>query len=128
MRPQRRHWSPRAIATDNVSPVTDVETRNWLATGKLISLVRTTELIGAIRDGLGVALEQADESMVLQTGDEALLISLSFSVLLAWAQGGIVPLEEDWRCLLVQVRNPSDTLGPTTALASEDISTDVAEG
>ena len=78
---------PRAIATYNVSPVTYAETRIWLATGKLISLVRTTELIGAIRDGLGVALEQADESMVLQTGDEALLISLSFSVLLAWAQG-----------------------------------------
>src|SRR3954447_10439670 len=90
---------PRAAATYRVTHVNYSDTRAWLGAGEIISLVRTTELIEAVGEGLGVALEQADSAMVMAPGDEALLISLSFSVLLAWAEGGIVPLEDDWRCV-----------------------------
>lgn len=57
---------------------------------------------------MGVTLTQADVSMALRPGDEALLITLSFGVLLAWAQGKIPPLPEDWRVLLLTVKAPGD--------------------
>lgn len=107
---------PRSSARYVVNPVDFAAAREWLSGGQVTSLVRTTELIGAIRGGLGVALEQSDASMALREGDEALLISLSFSVLLAWAEGGIVPLEDDWRCLMLRVDAPAAaTGGPSTA-------------
>jgi hypothetical protein len=84
-------------------------------------------LIEAIQEGLGVGLEQSDGAMALAPGDEALLISLSFSVLLAWAEGGIVPLEDDWRCVLLAVEEPRAVVPPLAAAASEGLATDVAE-
>jgi hypothetical protein len=78
-------------------------------------------LIGSIRECFGVALAQADQPMALRPGDQALLVSLSFSVLLAWAQGQIAPLEEDWRCFLLEVETgaPADVM-PAGAAAVED--------
>jgi len=72
-----------------------------------VSLVRTTELISAIEAGLGVSLVQSEASIALRDGDEAVLIGLSFGVLLAWAEGKIAPLAEDWRCLSLIVQNSS---------------------
>ena len=118
---------PRTLATYHVTPVDYNEARTWLAGGEVTSLVRTTELIGAIRAGLGVALDQSDTLMALQPGDEVLLISLSFSVLLAWAQGNIVPLDEDWRCLLLQVENPPVAISPRSAAISQDLTSNRAE-
>ena len=112
---------PRSLATYEVIPVDHSEARAWLAAGDVTSLVRTTELIGAIHAGLGVQLDQADQLMSLQHGDQALLISLSFSVLLAWAEGDIVPLDDDWRCLLLQVVSPPARVTPTMMATSEDL-------
>jgi hypothetical protein len=103
------------------------EARTWLAERDVMSLVRTTELIGAIQASLGVALEQSDTSIALQPGDQALLISLSFSVLLAWSQGSIVPFEEDWRCLLLQVGSPPPALSPLATAESQDVTSNLAE-
>lgn len=114
---------PRISARYNVTPVDFGDARTWLAGGAVTSLIRTTELIGAIKDGLGVGLEQSDSLMLLQPGDEALLISVSFSVLLAWAQGGIVPLEDDWRCLLLHVEGSSEVRSQLSEAASHDVTT-----
>src|SRR3954453_16914066 len=92
---------PRAAASYQVTPLDYDKAKEWLSAGAVTSLIRTTELIGAIHSGFGVALDQADTSMALQPGDSAILIGLSFSVLLAWAQGNIAPLSDDWRCLLL---------------------------
>jgi len=116
---------PKTSATYQVTPVEYNEARRWLADGEFLSLIRTTELIGAIRAGLGATLEQADQLTAMRSGDEALLISLSFSVLLAWAKGDIVPLEADWRCLIVRVADPDETVEPPVLAASKDFSTDV---
>jgi hypothetical protein len=118
---------PRTRSAYQVLPLDANEARAWLRSGEITSLVRTTELIGAIRDGLGVTLEQADTLVALQPGDEALLISLSFSVLLAWAQGEIVPLDEDWRCLLLRVVHPSAETSPVAAATSEELTAGPAE-
>ncbi|HYO81403.1 MAG TPA: hypothetical protein VES20_08390 [Bryobacteraceae bacterium] len=59
--------------------------------------------------------------MSLAEGDEALLISLSFSVLLAWAEGGIPPVADDWRCLLLQVDQPRLDASPVAMARSEHI-------
>lgn len=115
---------PRTLATYHVTPLGYAEARTWLAAGDLTSLVRTTELIGAIRAGLGVALDQSDTLVAMQPGDEALLISVSFSVLLAWTQGDIVPLEEDWRCLLLEVDSPNAAASPLTSTTSADPASD----
>jgi len=79
------------------------------------SLIRTTELIAAIEVGMGISLTQSEDLMALRAGDEALLITLSFGVLLAWAEGKIPPLPEDWRCLLLRVEDPRIAV-PTPAL------------
>lgn len=118
---------PRAFATYQVTPVDYSEARTWLAAGDVTSLIRTTELIGAIGSGFGVTLTQSDSSMSLQQGDQALLISLSFSVLLAWAQGSIAPLDADWRCLLLEVGNPAAAPSPVLSSRSEDPSVEMAE-
>ena len=103
---------PKTSATYQVTPVEYNEARRWLAGGEFVSLIRTTELIGAIEAGLGASLEQADQSTAMRSGDEALLISLSFSVLLAWAEGHIAPLEADWRCLILRVAGPDEAFAP----------------
>lgn len=99
---------PRARATYELMPLEYEDARIWLNQLRFTSLVRTTELIAAIEAGMGVTLTQADVSMALRPGDEALLITLSFGVLLAWAQGKIPPLPEDWRVLLLTVKAPGD--------------------
>ena len=117
---------PRTSAKYQVSPLDSHEARAWLAAGEVNSLVRTTELIGAIQAGLGIALKQSDTLMTLRAGDEALLISLSFSVLLAWTEGDIVPLDEDWRCLLLEVEDRSADV-PATAATALDLTIDKLE-
>ena len=112
---------PRAVATYGVEPVSHDEAQIWLEKRDAISLVRTTELIEAIASGFGVQLEQSDTSMTLKPGDEALLVSASFSVLLAWSQGGIVPLPEDWRCHVLRGDEPRAQTSPLAALTSEDL-------
>jgi hypothetical protein len=116
---------PRSAATYRVNPIDFDGARAWFAAGQAISLVRTTEMIGAIQMSLGVALEQSDVPMALQPGDEALLVSLSFSVLLAWAQGRIVPLQDDWRFLLISVEETAPT-GASLLAASQDLATEGA--
>ena len=112
---------PRAIATYQVKPVDYNTARTWLTEDNVISLVRTTELVGAIGTGLGIVLEQSDTLMTLQPGDEALLISLSFSVLLAWVEGSIIPLHDDWRCLLLRVESPGAASPPLEAATSQEL-------
>ena len=114
---------PRTLARYQVTPVDYVQARAWLAAGDVISLVRTTELLSAVAAGFGIALEQSDTLMMLAPGDQALLISLSFSVLLACAEGNIVPLDEDWRCLLLTVERPPLASAPVTATAAADLGT-----
>jgi hypothetical protein len=99
---------PRAAAWYEVSPMSFKQARAWVNQPSLSSAVRTTELISAIEAGMGVALAQSDEAVTLRPGDEALLVTLSFGVLLAWVEGNISPLPEDWRCLLVRVRMPAE--------------------
>jgi hypothetical protein len=98
---------PRLAASYQVLPLDYSQARSWLQQPDIVSLVRTTELISAIEAGLGVSLVQSDASIALRNGDEALLIGLSFGVLLAWAEGKIAPLAEDWRCLSLIVRSSS---------------------
>lgn len=112
---------PRSVATYQVTPVDYDAAQTWLAAGDIVSLVRTTEMKAAIGAGLGVTLDESDTSVELSTGDEALLISLSFSVLLAWAEGSIVPLPEDWRCLLLHVGNPRAEVPALEAAARQDL-------
>lgn len=90
----------------------------------MVSLVRTTELISAIDAGLNVPLIQSDASMTMQQGDEALLIGLSFSVLLAWAEGKIPPVEDDWRCfwLTVEGHSASPSTPALEAAVVEEVS------
>lgn len=116
---------PKTSATYQVTPAEYNEARRWLADGEFVSLIRTTELIAAIRAGLGASLEQAEQATAMQSGDEALLISLSFGVLLAWAQGNIAPLEADWRCLILRVAGPEETMAPPVLAASQDLPADV---
>ncbi len=99
---------PRTRATYELAPLDYEDARVWLNQLRFTSLIRTTELIAAIETGMGVTLTQSDASMALRPGDEALLITLSFGVMLAWAQGKIPPLPEDWRVLLLTVKAPSE--------------------
>ncbi|MDQ6759871.1 MAG: hypothetical protein M3Z32_08410 [Acidobacteriota bacterium] len=94
---------PRTAATYRVVPVQHEQAIAWMQKADFASLVRTTELIAAIEAAMGVTLIQTDLSMALRPGDEALLITVSFGVLLAWAEGKIVPLQEDWRFSLLMV-------------------------
>jgi hypothetical protein len=111
---------PRTAARYRATPVDAGQARIWLSERELHCLVRTTELISSIRECFGVALTQADQAMALRPGDHALLVSLSFSVLLAWAEGGIAPLDEDWRCFLLEVEGAAVDATPAGATAVED--------
>ncbi len=109
---------PRIAASYEVAPISFSGARAWLAEPGFASLVRTTELISAVEESMGAVLVQDAETRSLSAGDEALLISLSFSVLLAWAEGQIAPLDEDWRCFTVSV-NASREAQPEAVLAAE---------
>ena len=101
---------PRNAARYLVAPIAHAELKHWLQKAPFHSLIRTTELISAIESDAGIELHQSDDLLALRPGDEALLISLSFGVLLAWAEGKISPLPDDWRCLLVAVEDAKDAI------------------
>jgi hypothetical protein len=82
------------------------QAKAWLNSSLARSLILTRELIAAVELGMGVTLSPSDSPLFLRPGDEALLINLSFGVLLAWAEGKIPPLPEDWRCSLLTVESP----------------------
>jgi hypothetical protein len=116
---------PRAAARYQVTPLDHAQAKRWLQEANTVSLVRTTEMIAAIRAGLEITLVQSADSIELRSGDEALLITLSFNVLLAWAEGELVPLPEDWRCASLTVQDAADGLSPVRELAvAEDVRTD----
>jgi hypothetical protein len=101
---------PRAAALYDASPVNYEAAKHWLQTANPSSLIRTTEMITALQTAMSLPLSQSELSVTLQPGDEALLITLSFSVLLAWAEDNIAPLREDWRCILIRVRPPASSV------------------
>ena len=70
------------------------------------------------------ALAPSPSTVEIHPGDETLLITLSFGVLLAWAEQNIAPLPEGWRCMLLRVQARSG-LQPSSALAAA-IGEDVA--
>ena len=111
---------PRSAARYDAVPLSYREVKAWLQNPHFTSLVRTTELISAIEAGMRIPLKQADKRMTLSPGDEALLIGLSFSVLLAWVEGNIKPLPDDWRCFRLRVKGPGDSQpDPPLVLAQE---------
>jgi hypothetical protein len=101
---------PRIPATYDVLPILFSDVKEQLQLPSWTSLIRTTELIDAIGAGMGVELSQSDIAATLFPGDEALLITLSFGVLLAWAEGKIAPLPDDWRCFSLTVKGPPETI------------------
>ena len=109
---------PRAAAVYDARPLDYEAAKDWLQTGNCSSLIRTTEMIAAVQAAMSFQLSQSDVPVTLQPGDEALLITLSFSVLLAWAEDNIAPLREDWRCILLSVRNPRSSMAPGKNMAT----------
>src|SRR4051812_27824663 len=95
---------PRASAVYQATPLDYPEAAAWLGEGEFVSAVPTTEMIDAIQSAMDVALTQSAMPVSLEPGDEALLITLSFGVLLAWAEEKMAPLPEDWRCILLKVQ------------------------
>lgn len=113
---------PRAAAVYDASPLEYESAKRWLQTGTPSSLIRTTEMIAAVQASMNIALSQAEMLITLKPGDEALLLTLSFSVLLAWAEDNITPLPEDWRCILLRVRRPEPaSTPPNDMVASVDL-------
>jgi len=99
---------PRTAAAYRATPLDYEQAKRWLQQPNLVSVIRTTEMIAAVEAGMGLTLVQSAIPITLRPGDEALLITLSFGVLLAWAEGEIAPLAEDWRCALLSVEAPAD--------------------
>jgi hypothetical protein len=113
---------PRAAALYDATPLNYEAAKHWLQTANASSLIRTTEMITAVETAMSLPLSQSDSSVSLRPGDEALLITLSFSVLLAWAEDNIAPLREDWRCILIRVRPPQPaSKRPEGMLAAVDL-------
>jgi hypothetical protein len=108
---------PRAAATYEVTPLEYEGAKRWLQETNAVSIIRTTEMIAAIQAGMGISLLQSAVLVSLHPGDEALLITLSFGVLLAWAEENMTPLPEDWRCALLRVRAPGDVSSPMNQVA-----------
>lgn len=121
---------PRATATYEVNPVSWDEAKLWLEQSSVISAVRTTEMITAIKAGMDVALAPSPSAVAISSGDEALLITLSFGVLLAWAEQDIAPLPEDWRCTLLRVQSRSElqTSDALTTAIGEEIADEPVGG
>ena len=109
---------PRATATYEVSPVNWDQAKQWLKKRDVVSAVRTTEMTTAIKAGMGVELTPSPSTVAIRPGDEALLITLSFGVLLAWAEQDIAPLPEDWRCTLLRVQARSEVQHSDTLAAA----------
>lgn len=112
---------PRATATYEAIPVGWDQAKLWLEQSGVISAVRTTEMISAIKAGMDVEVAPSPSTVAIRLGDEALLITLSFSVLLAWAEQNIAPLREDWRCTLLRVQARSDLRSSNTLAAAIDV-------
>src|ERR1700761_483363 len=74
---------PKATATYDVIPADWDQPKHWLEQSGLISAVRTTELITAIKAGMDVELAPSPSTVAIRPGDETLLITLSISVALA---------------------------------------------
>ena len=77
---------PRAGAVYKVTPLDHPEATSWLKKGEFVSAVRTTEMIDAIQSAMNLTLTQSATLVALEPGDKALMITLSFGVLLAWAE------------------------------------------
>jgi hypothetical protein len=75
-------------------------------------------MISAVKAAMEFTLSQSAACVALRPGDEALLITLSFSVLLAWAEDNIAPLPEDWRCISLRVRRPESISMPQDELVT----------
>jgi hypothetical protein len=95
---------PRAGAVYKVTPLDYPEATAWLKKGEFVSAVRTTEVFDAIQSAMNITLTQSATPVALEPGDEALMITLSFGVLLAWTEQRMAPLPEDWRCTLLEVQ------------------------
>jgi hypothetical protein len=77
-------------------------------------------MIAAIKASMRIALLQSPAVVALHPGDEALLITLSFGVLLAWVEQSIAPLPEDWRCALLRVRASDEVSSPTKQVGAAE--------
>ena len=111
---------PRASAVYKVTPLDYPEAAAWLEKGEFASAVRTTEMIDAIQSAMNVTLTQSAMPVSLEPGDEALMITLSFGVLLAWAEERMAPLPEDWRCILLNVQARGNVSAFSGVAAIED--------
>ncbi|MFL6449747.1 MAG: hypothetical protein ACJ746_19005 [Bryobacteraceae bacterium] len=109
---------PRVEAMYAVTPVDSDQAKQWLTETNVVSAVRTTEMLTAMKAGMGVELSPSPSAVELRTGDEVLLVTLSFSVLLAWAEQNIAPLPEDWRCMLMRVQAGSELQASNTLIAT----------
>ena len=112
---------PRASALYKVTPLDYPEAAAWLEKGEFASAVRTTEMIDAIQSVMNVTLTQSAMPVSLEPGDEALMITLSFGVLLAWAEERMAPLPEDWRCILLNVQARGNVSAFSRVAAIEEV-------
>jgi len=112
---------PRAGAVYKVTPLDHPEATAWLKKGEFVSAVRTTEMIEAIQSAMNLTLTQSATPVALEPGDEALMITLSFGVLLAWAEERMAPLPGDWRCTLLEVQDHRNVSAFTEAAAVEEV-------
>jgi hypothetical protein len=112
---------PRASAVYKATPLDYPEAAAWVEKGEFVSAVRTTEMIDAIQSAMNVPLTQSAMPVSLEPGDEALMITLSFGVLLAWAEERMAPLPQDWRCILLKVQARSNASAFSGVAAIEEI-------
>src|SRR4051812_42953735 len=58
---------PRAAAVYDVRPLEYAEAKQWLQKEDPVSVIRTTEMIAAVKAALGITLSQSDASVALQS-------------------------------------------------------------
>ena len=85
-----------------------------------VAVPATSANLGPGFDCLGLALELAD-TLVGEVVPEGL------EVRVAGEGAEIVPLDEDWRCLLLRVVHPSAETSPVAAATSEELTAGPAE-
>jgi hypothetical protein len=117
---------PRTPASYLITPLSFEGWRTWMEQSSFDSLVQTAEMIDAIEAALNMPLVPSDAVLHLKPGDEAVLVTLSFGVLLAWAEGKIAPLPEDWRCLTLTVSSPES--GSPLILEAAVVDSEIIEG
>jgi hypothetical protein len=61
---------PRATATYDVNPVNSDQAKLWLEQSAVISAVRTTEMITAIKAGMDVDLAPSPSTVAIRPGEE----------------------------------------------------------